>query len=86
MAPGLRRAGAQGDRLGRPPRVFYRNPAALLYQAGKPIRAIAQEHGVSRGTVQRVLKVGQKPFADFWPRAPRIAGPADPLSGGVKIT
>ncbi len=56
---GLRRAKAQGKRLGRPLRVFHRDRVALLHQAGKPIGAIAKELGVSRRTVQRVLRAGQ---------------------------
>ncbi len=56
---GLRRARGQGKRLGRPPRVFHRDRVLALHGAGKPMRAIAEELGVSRRTVQRVLRAGR---------------------------
>ena len=64
---GLRRARLQGKRLGRPPRIFHRDRVLPLRQAGKTIRAIAQELGISRRAVQRILKGAQKPLADFCP-------------------
>lgn len=57
---GLRRARAQGKRLGRPPRVYHRDRVLPLRQAGKSIRAIAQELEISRPAVQRALKGGAK--------------------------
>jgi DNA invertase Pin-like site-specific DNA recombinase len=66
---GLRRARAQGKRLGRPPRVFHRDRVALLHQTGKPIKAIAAEFGVSRRTVQRVLRAAQNASPDSCPPA-----------------
>jgi putative DNA-invertase from lambdoid prophage Rac len=62
---GLRRARAHRKPLERPPRVFHRDRVLPLRQAGKTIRAIAQELGVSRRAVQRILKAAQKPLADF---------------------
>ncbi len=64
---GLRRARLQGKRLGRPSRVFHRDRVLPLRQAGKTIRAIAQELSISRRAVQRILKAAQKPFAGFCP-------------------
>lgn len=57
---GLRRARAQGKRLGRPPRVYHRDRVLPLRQAGKSIRAIAQELEISRRAVQRALRGGAK--------------------------
>jgi DNA invertase Pin-like site-specific DNA recombinase len=72
---GLRRARAQGKRLGRPPRVFHRDRVLPLRQAGKTIRVIAQELGISRRAVQRVLRAAQKPLADFCPNEAISQGP-----------
>ena len=57
---GLRRARAQGKRLGRPPRVYHRDRVLPLRQAGKSIRTIAQELEISRRAVQRALRGGAK--------------------------
>ncbi|MGH7378559.1 MAG: recombinase family protein, partial [Candidatus Methylomirabilales bacterium] len=57
---GLRRARAQGKRLGRPPAIYHRDRVLPLRQAGKSARAIAQELGISRRAVQRALGGGAK--------------------------
>ncbi|MCI0408109.1 MAG: recombinase family protein [Acidobacteria bacterium] len=57
---GLRRARAQGKRLGRPPRVYHRDRVLPLRQAGRSVRKIAQELGISRRAVQRALRGGAK--------------------------
>ncbi len=75
---GLRRARAQGKRLGRPPRIFHRDRVLPLRQAGKTLQAIARELGISRRAVQRILKGAQKPLADFCPSEAVSQGP--PLS------
>ena len=56
---GLARAKAQGKTLGRP-RIGARVEKVILESrtAGKSMRAIATEHGVAVGTVQRVLAAG----------------------------
>jgi len=67
---GLRRARAQGKRVGRPPRVFHRDRVLVLQQTRKSVQAIARELGVSRRTVQRVLSVGQDPRPESCPPTP----------------
>jgi DNA invertase Pin-like site-specific DNA recombinase len=62
---GLRRAKAQGKRLGRPPRVYHRDRVLPLREAGHSLRRIAKELGVSRRTVQRALRTAQNPLADL---------------------
>ncbi len=64
---GLRRARAQGKRLGRPPRVFHRDRVLALHEAGQSLTKIAAHLGVSRRTVQRVLRRAQKPLPEFCP-------------------
>src|SRR3954470_15531708 len=54
---GLVRAGAQGVRLGRPPRQI--DPARLASVVGLPEREAARQLGVPRSTLQRFL--AQKP-------------------------
>lgn len=75
---GLRRARAQGKRLGRPPRIFHRDRVLPLRQAGKTLQAIARELGISCRAVQRILKGAQKPLADFCSSEAISQGP--PLS------
>lgn len=62
---GLRRARAQGKRLGRPPTIYHRDRVLPLRRAGKSIRAIAHELGISRRAVQRALKGAQNPLPDL---------------------
>ncbi len=62
---GLRRARAQGKRLGQPPGIFHRDHVAALHQAKKSMPAIADGLGVSRRTVQRLLDAGKRLFQTF---------------------
>ena len=62
---GLRRARAQGKRLGRPPTIYHRDRVLPLRQAGHSIRRIAQALGISRRAVQRALKGAQNPLPDL---------------------
>jgi IS30 family transposase len=57
--------------------VFHRDWVLTLHQAGKPMQAIAEELGVSRRTVQRVLRRGQNPLTEFCP-PPALPNPPAP--------
>ncbi len=67
VSAGLRRARAQGKRLGRPPRIFRRDRVLALHEAGQSLTKIAGDLGVSRRTVQRVLRREQNPLPEFCP-------------------
>lgn len=54
-----------GKRLGSPPRVYHRDRVLPLRLAGKSLRAIAKELGISRRAVQRALERAQNRLADF---------------------
>jgi DNA invertase Pin-like site-specific DNA recombinase len=60
---GVRRAIANGKKVGRPKKVFRRDLVVELHGAGKSARVIAGELGIPRSTVQRVLQVAQNPPA-----------------------
>ena len=62
---GLRRARAQGKRLGRPPTIYHRDQVLPLRQAGHSIRMIARALGISRRAVQRALQGAQNPLPDL---------------------
>ena len=56
---GLARARANGTRLGRPPKANPKSTAVLEAKAeGLSIRAIASRHGLSVGTVHKIVKSG----------------------------
>ena len=55
---GLRKARANGKRLGRPETGVDANKLAEYKEQGKSIREIAKEMGLSRGKVERTLKQG----------------------------
>ena len=75
---GLRRARAQGKRLGRPPRVYHRDRILPLRRAGHSIRMIARELGISRRAVQRALQGAQNPPADVGAKGAISQGPPSP--------
>jgi len=49
--------------MGRPERIFDRAKALKLRKAGKSIREISRALNVGKGTIERLLKVSQKPIS-----------------------
>ncbi|MCL5671309.1 MAG: recombinase family protein [Acidobacteria bacterium] len=56
---GLRRAKAEGRRLGRPPLAVDREAVLQDRQQGMSIRQLAQRHGLAETTVRRLLRQAQ---------------------------
>lgn len=56
---GLRRARAQGKRLGRPPKLIDAERVSALRQQGLSLRAIARETGFNKDAVRRSLGLRQ---------------------------
>ena len=64
VTAGLRRARAEGKRLGRPPRVFNRGRVLELRERGRSWNAIGKELGISPTGARRAWRAAQVPPAE----------------------